>query len=382
MNELHLLLIAILLLCAAVTAATLLGPLRSARILTALGTLVLGGAITIGSHSAPGVVGGLLVAAAGSVLMLRANTERRTHVLTEAPLLAFGPPMLVAYIFVDYATAMQAQWSPLLTGSVLWCGLAMLTVATVGAVTAARLPTALRWQTLAQWALLPVVFGTGQPAAGPIAAGLLAHTIATTTALGLALGLLAHAAAGDDRIATLRLTQPLGRAGTAYALAAASSAGVPPLLGYALRRVVVLLAAPLPWLAPLLIALSSLLTLSYMPALLLFWRSTRHSPLAARHAPGTWPLALMLALLAAGAVPDIVWQWLLGDPSVTGPHPPPIGALVQTAITGVIVVLVALLARRALRRRMSAAQHAEDAWALPFGALRAVLRPTGKRRSR
>jgi formate hydrogenlyase subunit 3/multisubunit Na+/H+ antiporter MnhD subunit len=378
MNEFQLLMIALVLVCAAVLAVTLTSVTSRRTLLTSLGLLVLGGIVMIAGTGTVGVIVGALLSVGGSAVLWQ-HRQASSSLLLETPVWALGPPILLAYMFVDYATTTQQRWSPALTNSVLGLGIAMLLIATIGAATAQRLRTALRWQTTAQWALLPIVFGTAQPAADPIAAGLLAHTIVVTTTLGLTLGIL-HYVAGNDDIATLRLRQPLRRAGTAYALAAASSVGFPPLLGYALRRVVVLLALPLPWLPPVLLAMSSLLALSYLPALIIFWSSTRHSLLVTRPSPGTWPLVLMLALLVAGAVPDAVWQWLLGDPAVTEPQPLPLGALVQTALTGAIVMIVVLLAWRALRRRTLAANHTgEHAWELPFAALRAVLRLAARR---
>ncbi len=317
-------------------------------------------------------------------LAARWGTTTTAPLLVRAPITALGLPLLSGYLFVRYATETAPTWSRQTTAAVLLVGVFGLLLGAVNALVARRLMEAFSWQLVAQLALLAVTFGTGQPAAGPIAVGLLAHTAITGTSIALAVGQLERVT-HESRFAALPpLPQPLRRAGIAYGLAAISCAGLPPLLGYALRRVVLLLAPAQPWLPPVLLAGSSLLALSYLPTLVAFFRRPAfRSPLAAvEQRGGGWPLLLMMGLLLGGIVPDNIWQWILGDPAVTGPQAPPLAAIISTAATSLIVLLAFGLVNRALRHPRPGVLFGggepldeEPGWTLPFVALRTALWP-------
>lgn len=315
------------------------------------------------------------------------GTTTTAPLLVRAPVTVLGLPMLGGYLLLRYATTAAATWSPQTTFLVLLIGVLGLLVASVNALVARRLGGAFGWQLVAQLALIAIVFGTGQDAAGPMAAGLLAHTLITGTSIALAIGQLERATRGDEFATLPPLPQPLRRAGLAYGLAAISCAGIPPLLGYSLRRVVLLLAQltpDQPWLAPVLLGCSTLLALSYLPTLVAFFRRPAfRSPLTTLdQRGGGWPLALMGGLLLGGMVPDQLWQLVLGDPSVTAVAVPPQEVLVSTAVTAILTLALFGLINRALRRPQPAVQFMggepldeEPGWTLPFAGLRTVLRP-------
>jgi formate hydrogenlyase subunit 3/multisubunit Na+/H+ antiporter MnhD subunit len=307
--------------------------------------------------------------------------------LVRAPALALGLPTLGCYLLLRYATAAAASWSLQTTFLVLLLGALLLLIATINALTARRFGSATSWQLVAQLALIVLVFGTGQEAAGPIAAGLLAHTIVTGVSIALAVGQLERATRSDEFATLPPLPRPLRRAGLAYGLAAISCAGMPPLLGYALRRVVLTLARATPtqpWLPPFVLACSTLLALSYLPTLVAFFRRPAfRSPLTVlEQRGGGWPLALMCGVLIGGLVPDQIWQLVLGDPTVTSVTLPTPELLLRTAVVAVVTLALFGLVNRALRHPRPEAPFMggepldeEPGWTLPFAGLRAILRP-------
>lgn len=321
------------------------------------------------------------------VLIPRWGTTPTTPLLMRAPVLVLGLPILGSYLLLRYATATANTWSPQTTFLVLLLGAALLLLAAINALVARRFGSALCWQLVAQLALIVIVFGTGQEAAGPIAAGLLAHTIVTGTSMALAIGQLERATRSDEFATLPPLPRPLRRAGLAYGLAALSCAGLPPLLGYALRRVVLVLARATPtqpWLPPFLLACSTLLALSYLPTLIAFFRRPAfRSPLTSlEQRGGGWPLALMCGLLIGGLVPDQLWQLVLGDPSVTSMPLPEPTLLIRTAVVALVTLALFGLVNRALRHPQPEAQFMggepldeEPGWTLPFAGLRTILRP-------
>ncbi len=332
------------------------------------------------------VLGGPWLAGCGILIGLapRFSTTTTSPILVRAPTLALGLPLLGGYLLVRYGIATAALWSQQLTGSVLLLGVLGLILGAVNALTARRLLDAFSWQLLAQLSLLAVSFGTGHPAAGPIATGLLVHTAVTGTSLALALGQLERATRTELIAALPPLPEPLRRAGLAYGIAAMSCAGLPPLLGYALRRVVVLLAPAQPWLTPVLLAASTLLALSYLPTLAAFFRRPAfRSPIGAlEQRGGGWPLLLMLGLLLGGLIPDQIWQWVLGDPATPELQLPSPATLISTGMTTFFILVLFGIANRALRHPRPPVQFAggepldeEPGWALPFVALRATLSP-------
>ncbi|HEX6293340.1 MAG TPA: hypothetical protein VFZ66_29435 [Herpetosiphonaceae bacterium] len=303
--------------------------------------------------------------------------------LVRAPVSALGLPLLGGYLLVSYATTTAGAWSLEAGFSLLLLGVAGLIVGAVSALTARRIGDAFNWQVVAQLSLLAICFGTRQPAAGPIAAGLLAHTAVVATSIALAIGQFERVTRTDHFAALPPLPRPLRRAGIAYGLAAASAAGLPPLLGYALRRVVLLLAVP-PWLPAVLLGASALLALSFLPTLVAFFRRPAfRSPIAAvDQAGGGWPLALMCGLLLGGLVPDAIWQWMLGDPSVAQPQLPPSESLATTGLLAVLVLGLFGVINRALRYPRPIPHFTggepldeEPGWTLPFAALRTSLWP-------
>lgn len=311
-------------------------------------------------------------------------TAPTAPLLVRAPVSALGLPLLGGYLLLIYATNAAAGWSVQTGFSVLLLGVAGLLLGAINALVARRLGEAFSWQLVAQLSFLLICFGTRQPAAGPIAAGLLAHTAITSVSLALAIGQYERVTR-SDRLADLPpLPRPLRRAGIAYGLAAVSAAGVPPLLGYGLRRVVLLLAATQPWLPPVLLGASSLLALSYLPTLVVFFRRPAfRSPIATvDQSGGGWPLALMCGLLIGGLLPDSFWQWILGDPSVPQPQMPPLDSLVTTGLLILLVLALFGVINRALRNPRPSLHFTggepldeEPGWTLPFAALRTMLSP-------
>lgn len=357
-----------------------------ALLLLALALLVLGAAPQLaGGQIAPGLW--LLGCAALIGLLPHWGTTATAPLLVRAPVSALGLPVLGGYLLLRYATAAAATWPARTTFLVLLLGVLALLVAAVNALVARHVGSAFSWQLVAQLALIAIVFGTGQDAAGPMAAGLLAHTIITGTCIALAIGQLERATRSDEFATLPPLPRPLRRAGLAYGLAAISCAGIPPLLGYALRRVVLLLAQVTPdhpWLAPVLLACSTLLALSYLPTLAAFFRRPAfRSPITTLdERGGGWPLTLMIGLLLSGLVPDQLWQLVLGDPSVTAVALPAPEVLVGTAINAILTLALFGLINRALRRPQPAVQFMggepldeEPGWTLPFVGLRTALRP-------
>lgn len=346
--------------------------------------------VALSLGAAPQLANGSLAAGwwiVGTVVLIGAvprwGTTPTAPLLIRAPVIALGLPLLGALLFVRYAVDAAATWPDRTATLVLIVGAIGLVIGAVNALVARRLGSVFGWQIVAQLSLIVITFGTAQPAAGPIAAGLLAHTLVTGTALALAIGQLERAAHIDLFAELPPLPQPLRRAGLAYGLAALSCAGMPPLLGYALRRVVFVLgqAAP-PWVTPLLLAASTLLALSYLPTLAAFFRRPAfRSPLTAiDQRGGMWPLALMIALLLGGLVPDQIWQYVLGDPSVTSITPPNAATLISTGISAVLALALIGVVVRAGRRSAPTPYFAggepldeEPGWPLPFTTLRRVL---------
>ncbi len=305
--------------------------------------------------------------------------------LVRAPAIALGLPLLGALLLTQHALLSAAGWGPRLTLIVLLAGMAGLIGGAIHALAARTLSQAFAGQLVAQFALIAITWGTGRPEAPPMATGLLAHALVTATAIALAIGQLERATRHESFATMPPLPQPLRRAGLAYGLAAISCAGLPPLLGYALRRVVVILAAiEQPWLTPVLLAASTLLALSFAPTLAVFFRRpVFRSPIArVEQRGGGWPLLLMIALLLAGLIPDLIWQWLLGDPATPQPQLPPSGVWVSTGITALLTLIVFGLINRALRQSPATLAFTggepldeEPGWALPFAGLRAFWRP-------
>ncbi len=311
-------------------------------------------------------------------------TAPTAPLLVRAPVSALGLPLLGGYLLLSYATISAGGWSIEMTFSLLLLGVAGLLLGAINALTARRIGDVFSWQLVAQLAFLAICFGTRQPAAGPIAAGLLAHTAVTATSIALAIGQFERATRTELLAALPPLPRPLRRAGIAYGLAAVSATGIPPLLGYALRRVVLLLATSQPWLPAVLLAGSSLLALSYLSTLVAFFRRPAfRSPITSiDQAGGGWPLVLMCGLLIGGLIPDVIWQWILGDPSVTQPQLPPTSALITTGLLVLLVLALFGVINRALRHPPATSLFAggepldeEPGWALPFAALRTGLWP-------
>ncbi|WP_029215521.1 hypothetical protein [Kallotenue papyrolyticum] len=315
----------------------------------------------------------------------RWSSTRAAPLLVRAPATALGLPLLGATLLTQQALATAADWPPRLVMLVVLAGVGGLALGALNALAARTLSDAFAWQVTAQLALIAVVFGTGRPEAGPMALGLLAHAAVTTSAMALAIGQLERVTRHEAFGTMPPLPQPLRRAGLAYGLAALSCAGLPPLLGYALRRVVVVLAGlAQPWLPPLMLALSTLLALSYLPTLVVFFRRPlfRSSIRQSEQRGGGWPLLLMLGLLLAGLIPDVIWQWLLGDPAVPQAVLPGAAVWRSTAITATLTLIVFGLVNRALRRPRPVVPFSggepideEPGWALPFAALRQIWRP-------
>ncbi len=311
-------------------------------------------------------------------------TAPTAPLLARAPVIALGLPLLGSYLLLSYATTAAGTWSVELTFGLLLLGVLGLILGVVNALIARRIGDAFSWQLVAQLSLLAICFGTGQAAAGPIAAGLLGHTAVTATSIALAIGQFERVTRTDRFAALPPLSRPLRRAGIAYGLAAVSAAGIPPLLGYALRRVVLLLAAGQPWLPAVLLGASSLLALSYVPTLVAFFRRPAfRSPIATvDQAGGGWPLVLMCGLLIGGLIPDSFWQWILGDPTVAQPQLPALEMMITTGLLAMLVLGLFGVINRALRHPRTGPHFTggepldeEPGWTLPFAALRVSLWP-------
>lgn len=318
-------------------------------------------------------------------LLPRWGTTPTAPLLVRATVSALGLPIAGAYLLTQYALSAAPTWDEQTTFVVLLIGCAGLVLGSINALVARRLSTAFAWQLVAQLSLIVIVFGTGRAEAGPMATGLLAHTLITGVAIALAVGQLERATRTDEFAILPPLPAPLRRSGLAYGLAALSCAGIPPLLGYGLRRVVLLLAniAHPWWLPALMLGASTLLALSYLPTLIAFFRRPAfRSPVArVEGRGGGWPLLLMIGLLLGGLIPDPVWQWLLGD-TATQPTVPSASVIASTAITALLTLIMFGLINRALRHPQPVAQFAggepldeEPGWTLPFTALRETLRP-------
>lgn len=304
--------------------------------------------------------------------------------VVRAPVAALGLPALGGILLLRHGLAAAETWSEASTLALLWFGVAATMAGAWNALTATRLGDAFGWQTTAQLATLAIVFGTGRPEAGPAASGLLAHALLTATAAALAIGVLEQTT-GSDVLATLPpLPQPL-LAGLAYGLAGASSIGLPPLLGFSVRRVVVLLAGlSRPWLPPVLLAGSTLLALSYLPALAAFFRRPARDapPRTVLRRGGGWPMLLMLGLVCGGLAPQILWQRALGDPAAVQAGVPPLAALLAGSLPSALLLALLIATVIWLRRGRPGVPFAggepldeEPGWALPFAALRQAVRP-------
>ena len=311
------------------------------------------------------------------------GTTPAAPVLIRAPIAALGLPALGGVLLLKLVAI--GTPSEALTLALLLFGVATTTIGAWNAVTATRMSDTFAWQTTALLGTLALVFGTGRPEAGPMANGLLAHTLVVGTAAALVIGLLERASGADALAALPPLPRPMVPAGLAYGLAAASAIGLPPLLGFSLRQVVLVLAQlSRPWLAPVLLAGSTLLALSYLPALVACFRRPALAMPPARAERGSgWPLLLMLGLLAGGLVPQTLWQRALGDPGAARAGVPPLASLLAASIPTLLLLLL-LAAVVWLCRGRPAIPFAggepldqEPGWALPFAALRNAARPAG-----
>lgn len=313
------------------------------------------------------------------------GTTPAAPLLVRAPSIVLGPPALGG-VLLGVATT-QALGEALSLALLLF-GVAATLLGAWNALTATHMSAAFAWQTTAQLGLLAIVFGTGRPEAGPMASGLLAHALVAGTAAALVVGLLERAG-GSDALASLPpLPRPMLRAGLAYGLAAASMVGLPPLLGFNLRQVVLVLARlSLSWLAPVLLAGATLLALSYLPALAACFRRPTIAVPAGRAQRGAgWPLLLMLGLLAGGLLPQTLWQRALGDPGAAQAGLPPLGSLLAGWAPTLLLALLVLMVVRLNRGHPGTyfaggeAPDEETGWALPFTALRDAVKPPAAER--
>ncbi|MGC4895819.1 Na+/H+ antiporter subunit A [Micromonospora sp. DT31] len=130
------------------------------------------------------------------------------------------------------ALAAAGPWRPV----TVTAGLVSLVVGGWAALRQTDLKLLLAYGTVSQLGLLTVVFGAGTPAAALAGAAMLAGHALFKAALFLVVGILDHAAGTRD----LRELSGVGRSvpmlATVAALAAASMAGVPPLLGFVAKE--------------------------------------------------------------------------------------------------------------------------------------------------
>ncbi|MET2010322.1 DUF4040 family protein [Microbacterium chocolatum] len=214
-------------------------------------------------------------------------------------------------------------FSPALAGELVWSALLItsgLITAVFGAVTALRqtdLKALLAYSTISQLGLLVAMIGVGTPEALTAA---VVHTVAHAlfkAALFMLIGVIDHEAGTRDirELANLRIRMPITIG--ALALAAASMAGIPPLLGFVSKESMfaAFIEAPGPVWFPVVLtivgALTAVFTFAYSGRIVLGALGGRTAPRAIPEAPALfWGAPGLLA--AAGLVLGIL-PFLLDD---------------------------------------------------------------------
>src|SRR5919199_948007 len=302
-----------------------------------------------------------------------------------APAQAIGLPVIALWLLLSKSAgtlSFHFEWSPFALA-----GLAAFLLGAINTVAGATLGEVLAAQWGAQLGLVLLAAGlvpASQASASMIVFVTLLNAVVSTLGLGLMLGRLVLLTK-DERIADLPgLPMPLRRAGLAYALAAASAAGLPLTLGFTVRQQLSTMAGS-PAVHVLLLAGSSLLLFGLLAPLAAFFR--RLPVLMA----GTGAVVdqrggagLLLGLLLVGGAPyrevaAAIGTLLLAGTAVLA------DALASLALAllqiGVGLVILAY-ANRSLKHNPaliglnSGLPIEEDpGWALPFAAIRQIVAP-------
>ena len=347
----------------------------------------------VAAIGAPDTTGTRFFWAAGCVLLLFAVPLRL--VLARTPLLFSGAAhalglspvaawLLVPGVFPGVAPASGGFNVLMVMGGVVFA------IGSLNTAAAGTLRGVLCGQWFAQLGLVVLTLGIAPagPGSAAVLIGALFNAVGSTLLLSLMVGRLTHDL-GTERIADLPPPRaPLHRCGLAYALGAASAAGLPLTLGYVLRRA---LDGQMRWLLPLLLGGSTLLLLGLVPPLLAFLRrSVRESGEVPEPDQSTGAgLLLGLLLVLASAYP--AWATLVRRLLSIGLHDLTLaGAVLRDAVPEVagalarLVTVVVLLgiANRALRRARHQLPLAgglrmeeDPGWSLPWAALQDLLRP-------
>ncbi|MEV8272153.1 DUF4040 family protein [Microbacterium sp. NPDC077184] len=212
-------------------------------------------------------------------------------------------------------------FSPALAGELVWSTLLItsgLITAVFGAVTALRqtdLKALLAYSTISQLGLLVTMIGVGTPEALTAA---VVHTVAHAlfkAALFMLIGVIDHEAGTRDirELANLRIRMPITIG--ALALAAASMAGIPPLLGFVSKESMfaAFIEAPGPVWFPVLLtvvgALSAVFTFAYSGRIVLGALGGRSATRTIPEAPALFwgsPGLLAAAGLVLGVLPFLL----------------------------------------------------------------------------
>lgn len=284
------------------------------------------------------------------------------------------------------------RFSPALAEVPLWSVILIaggLITSAIGAVAALRrhdLKELLAYSTMSQLGLLVAMIGVGTPEA--LAAAVI-HTIAHAlfkSALFMLVGVIDHQAGTRDirRLAGLRSAMPV--TATLTVLAAASMAGVPPLLGFVSKEslLAAFWEAPGPgWLGPALavaVAVVAILTFAYSARIVLgaFGAAPAGADTVARPSEATvslwWPVAIpAVAGVALGVLPFLVDGLVSAGASAASgttqdEHLTLWHGLTPALVLSVLVLgvgTVMALGRRAVGRRLADARF-------PFSALDVV----------
>ncbi|WFE39025.1 Na+/H+ antiporter subunit A [Micromonospora sp. WMMD998] len=279
---------------------------------------------TVAATPLPG--GGYLVTA---VLLILAGALAKSAVFpfnAWLPVAMAAPTPVSAYLhaaaMVKAGVFLLGLLGPTLAPAGPWrpvtvvAGLVTLVAGGWAALRQCDLKLLLAYGTVSQLGLLAVALGAGTPAAALAGVAMLAAHALFKSALFLVVGLLDHQAGSRD----LRELSGVGRAApvlaTVAALAAASMAGVPPLLGFVAKEAVLAAFADRPWVLAALVV-GSALTVAY--SIRFLWGAFGTRPgmpaTAVAHAPAAMllpPAVLAVAGLAAG--PAAGWLGGLLDP--------------------------------------------------------------------
>lgn len=275
------------------------------------------------------------------------------------------------------AAPLAPPWRAVLVG----IGALGVLTATAGALREHSLRRMLGWQASAQAALVLLAAGLEGPLAVLAAPALLINLVLVTLAGALAVAAVERLTGSDD-FTQVHPGVNLRLPGVLWALAGASSLGLPPLWGFWGRRWLLEAAfAQQPWAVPAILAATLLGLLVYLAPLACFWR-IQHGTRADRpvQTPGVdlqWPLMVLAALplLALGLAPQLAWAgWLRLVPSA--PSALPVDTLTQiVAVAAALLGLgLALVARRPWVRQFPSDEDMEPV-ALAPDALANSLRP-------